>query len=91
MAAEGGESGAEKGRGPRIYVGGIPTAVSETMVRNHFSQWGTVLDVVSMRHSHLHIMYREPHLDCRRTCLPSHTCHWKAHVYSSDVLKRHRF
>ena len=40
--AEGGESGADKGRGPRIYVGGIPTAVSETMVRNHFSQWGQV-------------------------------------------------
>lgn len=35
-------SGADKGRGPRIYVGGIPTAVSETMVRNHFSQWGQV-------------------------------------------------
>ena len=40
--AEGEESGADKGRGPRIYVGGIPTAVSETMVRNHFSQWGQV-------------------------------------------------
>ncbi|BDA47370.1 probable DAZ-associated protein 1 at N-terminal half [Coccomyxa sp. Obi] len=38
-------SGADKGRGPRIYVGGIPTAVSETMVRNHFSQWGQVADV----------------------------------------------
>jgi len=36
-------SGADKGRGPRIYVGGIPTAVSETMVRNHFSQWGQVI------------------------------------------------
>ncbi len=30
------------GSGPRIYVGGIPTAVSETMVRNHFTQWGQV-------------------------------------------------
>ncbi len=41
--ADSGESGADKGRGPRIYVGGIPTAVSETMVRNHFSQWGQVM------------------------------------------------
>ena len=34
---------AAKGKGPRIYVGGIPTAVSETMVRGHFNQWGQVL------------------------------------------------
>lgn len=33
---------AGRGSGPRIYVGGIPTAVSETMVRNHFTQWGQV-------------------------------------------------
>ena len=33
---------AAKGKGPRIYVGGIPTAVSETMVRGHFNQWGQV-------------------------------------------------
>jgi hypothetical protein len=33
---------ANRGSGPRIYVGGIPTAVSETMVRNHFTQWGQV-------------------------------------------------
>lgn len=31
-----------RGSGPRIYVGGIPTAVSETMIRQHFSQWGQV-------------------------------------------------
>ena len=62
--AEGGESGAEKGRGPRIYVGGIPTAVSETMVRNHFSQWGTVLDVVSMRPSHMHFLWGSPMQAC---------------------------
>ena len=31
-----------KGAGPRIYVGGIPNAVSETMVRNYFSNWGKV-------------------------------------------------
>lgn len=34
-----------QGTGPRIYVGGIPTAVSETMVRNYFSRWGKVEDV----------------------------------------------
>jgi hypothetical protein len=34
---------AGRGSGPRIYVGGIPTAVSETMVRNHFTQWGQVM------------------------------------------------
>lgn len=39
---------AAKGKGPRIYVGGIPTAVSETMVRGHFNQWGQVT------HWHLH-------------------------------------
>ncbi|CAK0732520.1 hypothetical protein CVIRNUC_000142 [Coccomyxa viridis] len=33
-----------RGSGPRIYVGGIPTAVSETMIRQHFSQWGQVTD-----------------------------------------------
>ena len=48
--AEGGESGADKGRGPRIYVGGIPTAVSETMVRNHFSQWGQVTTKCPLMH-----------------------------------------
>ena len=31
-----------QGAGPRIYVGGIPNAVSETMVRNYFSNWGKV-------------------------------------------------
>jgi len=37
--------GAPRGSGPRVYVGGVPTAVSETMVRAHFGQWGAVLDV----------------------------------------------
>ena len=37
--------GLPRGSGPRVYVGGVPTAVSETMVRAHFSQWGQVLDV----------------------------------------------
>ena len=31
-----------QGAGPRIYVGGIPNAVSETMVRKYFSNWGKV-------------------------------------------------
>jgi hypothetical protein len=34
-----------RGRGPRIYVGGVPNAVSETMVRNYFLRWGQVEDV----------------------------------------------
>jgi len=40
---------AAKGKGPRIYVGGIPTAVSETMVRGHFNQWGQVLPPLAQR------------------------------------------
>lgn len=40
---------AAKGKGPRIYVGGIPTAVSETMVRGHFNQWGQVLSRASLQ------------------------------------------
>lgn len=31
-----------QGAGPRIYVGGIPNAVSETMVRKYFAIWGKV-------------------------------------------------
>lgn len=41
MGEAGGAS--NRGSGPRIYVGGIPTAISETMVRNHFMQWGQVI------------------------------------------------
>ena len=41
------EAVAAKGKGPRIYVGGIPTAVSETMVRGHFNQWGQVLPALA--------------------------------------------
>ena len=37
-----------KGAGPRIYVGGIPNAVSETMVRNYFSNWGKVCCCVAV-------------------------------------------
>lgn len=29
-----------KGLGPRIYVGGIPNALSQTMIKNHFSHYG---------------------------------------------------
>ena len=43
------EAVAAKGKGPRIYVGGIPTAVSETMVRGHFNQWGQVLPPPAQR------------------------------------------
>lgn len=35
-------SGLPQGAGPRIYVGGIPNAVSETMVRKYFANWGKV-------------------------------------------------
>ena len=31
-----------KGLGPRIYVGGVSTVLSQTMIRNHFSQYGKV-------------------------------------------------
>lgn len=34
-----------QGAGPRIYVGGVPNAVSETMVKKYFSNWGKVEDV----------------------------------------------
>ena len=33
------------GRGPRIYVGGVPNCVTEEGVREHFSKWGSVSDV----------------------------------------------
>lgn len=33
------------GRGPRIYVGGVPNCVTEEGVREHFSKWGFVSDV----------------------------------------------
>ncbi len=29
-----------KGLGPRIYVGGVPNALSQTMIKNHFSHYG---------------------------------------------------
>ncbi|KAL3139742.1 hypothetical protein ABBQ38_004047 [Trebouxia sp. C0009 RCD-2024] len=39
-----------KGLGPRIYVGGIPSALSQTMIRNHFGQYGKVVDVYFPKH-----------------------------------------
>ena len=42
LEAARGRSSVPQGAGPRIYVGGIPNAVSETMVRNYFSNWGKV-------------------------------------------------
>lgn len=33
------------GKGPRLYVGGVPDPVSESRVREHFAKWGSVSDV----------------------------------------------
>ncbi|KAA6423901.1 MAG: hypothetical protein FRX49_05860, partial [Trebouxia sp. A1-2] len=33
------------GRGPRLYVGGVPDCVTEERVREHFEKWGSVSDV----------------------------------------------
>ncbi|DBB01415.1 TPA: hypothetical protein ACH3X1_000079 [Trebouxia sp. C0004] len=33
------------GRGPRVYVGGVPNCVTEERVREHFRHWGSVSDV----------------------------------------------
>ena len=33
------------GRGPRVYVGGVPNCVTEEGVREHFRKWGSVSDV----------------------------------------------
>ena len=35
----------EQGSGPRVYVGGVASAITLYSVRAHFSQWGNVLDV----------------------------------------------
>lgn len=42
VSESGSRSAVPQGAGPRIYVGGIPNAVSETMVRKYFSNWGKV-------------------------------------------------
>lgn len=41
---------AAKGLGPRIYIGGVSTAISQTMIRNHFNQFGKVLFYVPACH-----------------------------------------
>lgn len=33
------------GKGPRLYVGGIPDDVQEADIKNHFDRWGNVVDV----------------------------------------------
>ena len=77
--AESGESGADKGRGPRIYVGGIPTAVSETMVRNHFSQWGQVS---------CHLSHKLEQVHQHGTSFKRFLCAPSAH---SGLIDRHSF
>ena len=41
-------------------MGGIPTAVSETMVRNHFSQWGQVTELASSYLQMMHLVASFP-------------------------------
>lgn len=33
------------GKGPRLYVGGIPDDVHEDDIKNHFERWGDVVDI----------------------------------------------
>ena len=33
------------GKGPRLYVGGVPEEVSEERLKAHFSRWGNVVDL----------------------------------------------
>lgn len=33
------------GKGPRIYVGGIPDDVLENDIKNHFEKWGNVVEI----------------------------------------------
>lgn len=33
------------GKGPRLYVGGIPDEVTEDDIKAHFEQWGNVVDI----------------------------------------------
>ena len=35
----------QHGRGPRLYVGGIHSDITEDDVKMHFSRWGRVVDV----------------------------------------------
>ncbi len=33
------------GRGPRLYVGGVPDEITEEDIIEHFNKWGNVVDV----------------------------------------------
>lgn len=33
------------GQGPRIYVGGVHECLTETRLREHFTRWGSILDI----------------------------------------------
>lgn len=33
------------GRGPRLYVGGVPDEITEEDIIQHFNKWGNVVDV----------------------------------------------
>lgn len=33
------------GKGPRLYVGGIPDEINEEDVKSHFEKWGKVVDI----------------------------------------------
>ena len=33
------------GKGPRLYVGGVPDEISEEQIVEHFNKWGNVVDV----------------------------------------------
>jgi RNA recognition motif-containing protein len=48
-AAPGGSGGiassSAHGRGPRLYVGGVPDEITEEDIIEHFNKWGNVVDV----------------------------------------------
>lgn len=68
-SSDGGPSrtGVLQGAGPRIYVGGIPNTVSETMVRNCFSNWGKVCGSCPLQ---MHVLVP----DHTSTCINSPSC-----------------
>ena len=35
----------QHGKGPRLYVGGIPDDVTEEEIKLHFGRWGNVVDI----------------------------------------------
>jgi len=42
-ASPGSPTGAH-GRGPRLYVGGVPDEITEEDIVEHFNKWGQVVD-----------------------------------------------